>query len=493
MVGKNKERQQRRKAQKKEERRKRRRADEADALNTRLEELRTLLHEGPSAHNWDDLCKLFQRWPDDETLEFGLDYADAHLDAWPDALRVATGVAAHWMSRALDGHPWERARLRLVRVGHLKGAHYTTDRVRELINGAYLPRLVGLGLRGLALSDCFDVFDKGELEHLSILDLSVCFLTDRELIELFELVSFERLEQLDLRENRLSDRGLRRLFEIGVFDHITHLDLSKNFLGGEALAAVLASSWSGQLESLILDGIALNASALERLCTSPLTSNIRRLSLDSCRLDPRSCAILTRVEWPSLERLDLGDNSITNPDLASLAELHAPRLEELHLSNNRLTSAVTRLLTTSTRFAELDVIDLRGNPFDAILVGMLLHNRLPTRVTVRVDATSRSFSDTIPLLLDLVDDAPLQPQIEATFFERLRGLDNQLYHVFVKTALLRDGETLPPILRKWWSAHPDQLERLTVTELRRVVKVLGARGYSGLRRDELLDLARSRL
>ena len=69
-------------------------------VQRRLEQLRGLLYDAPSAPTWRAITDLFDAWPDLESLADGIAYADAHLVRWPDAART---VPALWRLRLLSG------------------------------------------------------------------------------------------------------------------------------------------------------------------------------------------------------------------------------------------------------------------------------------------------------------------------------------------------------------------------------------------------------
>ena len=50
--------------------------------------LRTLMLDPPSARLWKDLCLLLERAQGEAALSTMVEYAERHLEAWPDELRV---------------------------------------------------------------------------------------------------------------------------------------------------------------------------------------------------------------------------------------------------------------------------------------------------------------------------------------------------------------------------------------------------------------------
>ena len=70
-------------------------------LNPLLEQLRHALHDDPSEESWGALCDLLDRWPVADA-PVALAYAQAHLSAWPEALRAPP---ASWRDAYLNQAP----------------------------------------------------------------------------------------------------------------------------------------------------------------------------------------------------------------------------------------------------------------------------------------------------------------------------------------------------------------------------------------------------
>lgn len=84
----------------------------AVSISERLSQLRGMLHERPSARRWEEICGLFDGWPEAEDLAVGLDYARRGTQRWPDAMLT---LPARWQARLDQGQAEPRAVLARVR------------------------------------------------------------------------------------------------------------------------------------------------------------------------------------------------------------------------------------------------------------------------------------------------------------------------------------------------------------------------------------------
>jgi ribosomal protein L7/L12 len=126
--------------------------------NERLERLRGLLYEPPSAEVWDQLCALFDGW-EPSSVQLGLDYALPTLVArWPDELRAplpawsqAARAKQHppaWpLVRAYDLILWDCGYQKIAAIKELRQATWLgLKEAKDLIEspaGTALLRAVG--------------------------------------------------------------------------------------------------------------------------------------------------------------------------------------------------------------------------------------------------------------------------------------------------------------------------------------------------------------
>lgn len=229
-----------------------------DSPEWRLSELRSLLHRPPCPLVWAEICAVLAPAAHDDYLwEMLIPYAEEHLKAWPDAMRVNP---AAWMRATLRG---ERCRLwRLARHLHHRGP---------------------LGDHGLLV--VLSNPDMGPLTHVM---LSECDLGEEAGAILGRHLSWSVLESLTLDHNPLGGRGvwamlpadatklarisLRRcglstvyavhINKAGAMSHIKHLNISDNDLSIHAML-------TDRMESIETLNISGNRVRLEWLSAAP--------------------------------------------------------------------------------------------------------------------------------------------------------------------------------------------------------------------------------
>mgnify|MGYP000719444452 CR=1 FL=1 len=87
-------------------------------LNERMEALRGIMGQSPSKEAWQALCALLDDWPEKSHLDMGLEYAEAHLEHWPDLLRM---LPERWITAS--GHLCRNVRAQICRVSPDKPNH----------------------------------------------------------------------------------------------------------------------------------------------------------------------------------------------------------------------------------------------------------------------------------------------------------------------------------------------------------------------------------
>jgi hypothetical protein len=102
-----------------------------------LELLRHLLASPPSPQAWQDLLRLLDACPDPDTLTVALDYAEQHLQPWPDALPALRTLSLQTCRLTLHG---VRALLDAPWLPHLHSltltAHGDAKAAQKLLQGA---------------------------------------------------------------------------------------------------------------------------------------------------------------------------------------------------------------------------------------------------------------------------------------------------------------------------------------------------------------------
>jgi hypothetical protein len=280
--------------------------DGQDLLST----LRGLLYEPPSAESWGQLCRLFDAWTDDLALrEIALDYAQQHLDAWPDKLREAPPA---WSRAVLDEAPppaW-----RLVRHVSLTSYGIGPNSVQRL---AELP----------------------SMERVVQLNLANCNGKDDALCALAASPYVGQLRALDMGVNKITDRGLVALADSPLLGLLQTLDLTYNqitHVGAEALAK------------------------------SPRARALRSLKLWHNNLGSQGALAVAESPYLTLlEELDLGSNNLEDAGARALLRAlpaRLPQLRDLNLSGNKLTEPLVRLFQTDPALQGRDLkLNLSGN------------------------------------------------------------------------------------------------------------------------------------
>jgi hypothetical protein len=159
--------------------------------------------------------------------------------------------------------------------------------------------------------------------RLRWLELSGNGVTDEALAALVDSPIIESLRALTVGRsqgpNRLTPRGLRTLVDSPLARSLVYLDLSSNALGREGLE-VLAQSELPRMRALHLAAVTTGRA-------------------------PLSIAPLLHATWPSLGRLSLADNRLSEREIAELAATRVFRgLTHLDLSANPIGDAGARRL-----------------------------------------------------------------------------------------------------------------------------------------------------
>lgn len=273
-----------------------------------LTTLRGLLYEEPAAASWDEICHTFDRLEGDaEGLEVALEYAQAHLSRWPDALRL---VPARWRGALEQDRPCPAVAItRALELGALGGG---PGRARVLAR-------------------------QPALAPLTILRLNNNHLGDEGALALFQSPHLQGLRALDLGVNRVTDEAPLALAREGALPRLETLDLTYNKIG-QAFAQALVKH-----EAL---------------------GSLRELRLWHNQLGPKGAAALCEAEHlRALEALDLGSNALLDQGARALAAAipgRFPALRRLNLSGNGLSAEVVDALTRDPKLRHLDM-NLSGN------------------------------------------------------------------------------------------------------------------------------------
>ncbi|MBH24784.1 MAG: hypothetical protein CMH57_10095 [Myxococcales bacterium] len=244
------------------------------SLNTTLSNLRGLAHAEPSRAAWRRICDALDDAPEGDALAITIDYLNTHLEAWPDALRLAP---PDWYQRQVID--WDQEpRWPLVRALELELIDQRPQLlIQRLVDTGALEPVTWLQLRTRqkrAIRDPKHRLQGSDVAYLASHPLS------------------RRLKHLDLRGHALGPEGTRYLALSPILSRLTHLDLARNDVGDEGARIVAASPRAGELTAL---------------------------DLSCCDLSDDGAAALAEAPWEELERLTLKLNNIGLPGAEALA------------------------------------------------------------------------------------------------------------------------------------------------------------------------------
>jgi Leucine-rich repeat (LRR) protein len=399
-------------------------------IQQRLEALRALSHEAPEAQAWARLWGLLQRWPMEDDLQVGLDYAHAALEGWPDALRrPPPGALTEALSRGHLPHPWPLVRhleesadqsppeelltpqhLRALsglgawaplRHIHLRGQSLGNAGARELAEASALANARSFTFRNqhCGPDGARAMLGSRDAAQLERLDLSLNTLWDEGGQILADARHLTALRHLDLDYTDLGAAGLRALGQAVFFPALVSLDISVNPLEEEALAVLRGAHSLKHLGMVDMDmrltpqGMGalahdLNLSGLEslELGYTPLTSaelsawrgadfaaSLRHLLLRGVELPPEGLeSLLAALPGAPMRTLRLDQNRLTLEHARLLATGPWTALESLDLSDTRLESHTLQTLLSTSAMDKVHTLRLSQNRLDAQAVEPLL-------------------------------------------------------------------------------------------------------------------------
>ena len=480
---KNDARRQRRQQLKKTRRLKKRRELNAEALGARLDVLRALLYDGASFANWQRLCEWVEKWPDDETLQLGLDYANDHLTRWPDEFKGGCGTDIKWLSRRLDGH--KEPRFDIVRLGTLRGTHITPARLKALFRPPIIDQLTGLSLNTSEFNGELTLqSERANIAHLRSLDLSGCWMRDEQLLSILQPERLPALQSLILRRNHLSDQGLIALLQSGILTRVTALNLDRANLSIGGLTRLLTHPVYPRLRTLSLRRVtALAHLDMDLLLPPDRPLALETLDLSSSGLDDGICDALAAACLPGLLTLTLAHNRIGSAGLSTLMGRDWPCLRHLDLTRNHVDHEGVRALVKSRAMPHLSSLRLGDNPLDPDITRSLIEHGMPgvSRLTAGFDPGRRKTTAAELGSMLRLTDLPEETRLIA--LRKLRRLDREHARrlIFALVRGHRDAKLQGDLLE--WVIQ--NLDMMLVTDLKVLLRTLRARGFSTLRKHEL--------
>lgn len=302
-----------------------------------LTRLRGLLYEGPSARTWGQITEAVDAWPDGPELEVALSYLEAHLEGWPDALRVNSGRAMGWMRRLFAG--LNEPRIRLLRALSVSPEQPLDPlELRLLSESPWTRHLTALLIhqpRLLQARACLEELLRGQrLPRLTTLELDGFALDAQPFEEVLAQLHGGPLRRLLLRRCDLHSAaaGLARV-ELPALEEL----ILGEHLSAEAWRLLGDAPWWGRLTRLELRWAHLASgrplrSLLHRVGGMPRLEHLR---LEACGLQAADVRAVIDADLPALRTLDVRSNLLTLPDLLSLLR-RFPDLEEAAFSGDAL-------------------------------------------------------------------------------------------------------------------------------------------------------------
>lgn len=249
--------------------------EESITRQTALARLRELAREEPSEQGWSRIAVVVERWPDGDSVDVAIDYAERLLTDWPHELRVDRHG---WFNRLVRGNSEPRARL----VRHAELSNIEDDKSAVLADDVRLSNLAGLwihpnrrlGDRGLA-----SLLGSPHLSQLTHLTITHCDVSDEGIDALARAVTLGGLRHLKLSSIMLGPVGAATIANSPQLSELRHLDVSSNIIGDLGVRAVAWSSVMARLETLDVSRNHLTDEAVVAIANSPHMSRLTHLEL----------------------------------------------------------------------------------------------------------------------------------------------------------------------------------------------------------------------
>ncbi len=281
--------------------------------------MRAVLYEPPSKAGWMALCQTFDQWPQDQTLEVGVEYAQNLLDAWPDHLRASP---RSWLLMRLmpslhndQPDPWLPWRL----IKHLN------------LNGLP-PRFALSTLLSRRLANW------PALQYIQTISARSSGLQDTSLSCLMGSAWLKSLAHLDVGRNRISEQGARAIARAPHIQALRTLDVSITSIGVKGAQHLAHALTMTGIEVLNLSTTGQRPEAARELAAAPNLRALRRLDLSHNSIgDDGAQALVSSPYLSRLEDLRLNRNHIG--DLGAVAIAQSPflkHLKHLNLDGNRI-------------------------------------------------------------------------------------------------------------------------------------------------------------
>lgn len=299
-------------------------------------ELRSLLHQGPSA--WNDISLLLEKWEPDEAFQQTiLPYVRDHITQWPEGSASVPSRWKRWLLHGYEVHP-------LVLFDRLDMSNRHLD-ASDLLQLAKLEciqhtRVLNLESCNLYAGAIASFFAKEPLPNLEVLRLNRNSLKGEDAVALFQDTRLAGLHTLGLRTTQLDHRVLEALVGSPSVWTLQILKLSGNRLDGRAREILYQADKMLSLRSIDLNQVGFEASDLEHLAKAPWLKSLRWLSFEFNGAPGESIAWLERF----------------------LSSAPLENLECLVITNRWLDNTIAHQIASQPKFAKLKHLGFNAYP-----------------------------------------------------------------------------------------------------------------------------------
>ena len=351
-------------------------------FNETLTKLRAHLHTNPSPASWNQICDFFDQLPADCELQTFLDYANTHLNTWPDHLRLAQ---PHWRPRLKRGG--EPGRWSLVRTIVLNHKHLGSRELERLISPT-LDHLTTLDLSHNLLDDvCAELIAEApSFNNLTAVAIAHNIVGSKGFAALLSGDALPHLSHLSISHNRIDERGPQLITQQAQHPPLTHLQIGGNHLGDNGLKQLSSLPWFSQLVALDCADTGLYKNSAETISVSLERSRkIAFLNLSNNPLSDRLIDSLLNTSNPfsHLKVLLLRNCKLSSDGLETLFR-HRPSwlttLTHLDLSHNLIGDRSAQLLAKTDPLPALRELDLSANRISPETCEQLIASELASRV-----------------------------------------------------------------------------------------------------------------
>jgi Ran GTPase-activating protein (RanGAP) involved in mRNA processing and transport len=268
----------------------------------RFELLEELLQQPPEAMVWHAICDLFAIWPEEREKEEALDYADAHLSDWDDALRQVYSSL------------------------NLLDSNHKISSLGKLIRSIELYRREENG--------------------------------DRELTYIAKSPYFQNLKRLSIVRSEIYGGGCKALAHSPYLQNLTHLKIHHSEWLEDDFTALVNSSILKSLTFLQLSQMDLKDEDVAALAHSPYLKNLTHLNLSQNRIEARDPKAIAQAQnFHKLKYLNLNSNRIKDAGVRELSQSpYLENLETLKICDNRLSQEGKDLLKRAPQFQHTNIV-----------------------------------------------------------------------------------------------------------------------------------------